>query len=277
MSLYSDQVFDDVTKATQAADYISSKIHEKADVAIVLGSGLSSFTHYLENPLKITYHNIPHFPLTTVEGHSGELIFGKVGEKNIWVLSGRFHYYEGYPMNATVFALKVLKFLGVKKVILSNAAGGLNPTFKVGDIMLIEDQIDRFPANPLRGKHDPTFGDRFPDMSEPFNEEWRNLALLKAKELGIPLKKGVYLGTSGPSLETQAEIRYFRFIGGDAVGMSTVPEVISANQLDLKVLGFSVITNECVPTLPTKFTHEEVVLQAHLAGGYLVQLVKNLI
>jgi purine-nucleoside phosphorylase len=264
-------------KAKLAAEKIGGLIKNRAETVMVLGSGLGAFTDHLEEKVSIPYREIPFFPVTTVHGHSGELIMGKIGGQNIWVHSGRFHYYEGYQMNETVFALKVMKFLGVKKVILSNAAGGLNPSFKVGDIMLIEDQIDRFPANPLRGKHEPIFGDRFPDMSEPFDSEWRLRATTEAEKFGLRLQKGVYLGTSGPSLETQAEIRYFRCIGGDTVGMSTVPEVIAANQLGMKVLGFSVITNECMPTTPMKFTHEEVVHQAQLAGQHLVNLVKHLI
>jgi len=277
MISYTSNSFSISQKVTQAVDFIRSKTSELPETCIVIGSGLSSFSDHLIEKVIFPYQEIPFFPLTTVHGHSGELILGNLGNQKLWVLSGRFHYYEGYAMSETVFSLRVMKMLGVKNLILSNAAGGLNPSFRVGDLMLIEDQIDRFPSNPLRGIHEPIFGDRFPDMSEPFDLDWRKKAMLTAEEIGVKLQKGVYLGTSGPSLETRAEINYFRFIGGDAVGMSTVPEVIAGNQLGLKILGFSVITNECIPATPMKFTHEEVVHQAQLAGEHLVKLVKHLL
>ncbi len=264
-------------KAQQSADFIRTIQPEAAEVGIVLGSGLGGFVDHLQDMVRISYHSIPHFPVTTVEGHSGELIFGNLNGIRIWAMSGRFHYYEAYELNETVFPLRVLKLLGVKRLVVSNAAGGLNPDFEPGDLMLVTDQIDLFPDNPLRGKDALDFGIRFPDMSGPFDTEWQELAKKRAGELGIPLHEGVYVGTKGPSLETRAEIRHFRMIGGDAVGMSTVPEVIAARQMGIKVIGFSVITNQCLPQIPKEFTHEEVVAVANRAGGKLLEILKGIL
>ncbi len=261
-------------KAKSAAAFIQSQVSQTADTLVILGSGLGGFTAILEEPVAIPYSQIPYFPVSTVEGHSGELILGKISGKNVWVMSGRFHYYEGYELGETVFPLRVLSLLGVNRLIVSNAAGGLNPDFKVGDIMLITDHIDKFPSNALRGKEAVDFGVRFPDMSEPYDLDWRNLALSKAKTLNLNLREGTYTGVTGPSLETKAEIQYYRTLGGDAVGMSTVPEVIAANQMGMKVLGLSVITNECNPSDNKLFAHKDVVEVATIAGEKLQGLVK---
>ncbi|MCH7403770.1 purine-nucleoside phosphorylase [Belliella kenyensis] len=261
-------------KAKASVAYIQSQTEQKADTLVILGSGLGGFVEILEDCTTLPYSQIPYFPVSTVEGHSGELILGKVGDKWLWVMNGRFHYYEGYELEETVFPLRVLILIGLKKLIVSNAAGGLNPAYRVGDLMLITDHIDKFPSNALRGKDSESFGVRFPDMSEPYDLTWRNLAKEKALTLGINLKEGTYTGVTGPSLETKTEIKYYRKIGGDAVGMSTVPEVIAARQMNIKVLALSVITNECEPGDNKTFAHEDVVEVAKKAGERLRKLVE---
>ena len=261
----------------ESAEYIKKRIGGIPKVGIILGSGLGGLVDEIENRRIIPYSDIPHFPISTVEGHSGELIFGFLNEVPVLAMAGRFHYYEGYDMAGVVFPIQVMKLLGVEKLIVTNAAGGLNPDFEVGDLMLIEDIISRFPDNPLRGSNEEEFGPRFPDMSEPFDQEWIERTLSKAEELGIILKRGTYLGVTGPVLETRAEIGFFRLIGGDAVGMSTVPEVIAANHLGLKVLGISVITNESIPKVAKEFTHADVVDVAQRSGRKLVELVKAIV
>jgi purine-nucleoside phosphorylase len=261
----------------ESAEFIKNAIGGVPKVGIILGSGLGGLIGEIENRTVIPYSEIPHFPISTVEGHKGELIFGVLNADPVLAMAGRFHYYEGYDMDGVVFPIQVMKLLGVEKLIVTNAAGGLNPDFEVGDLMLIEDIISRLPDNPLRGINEEGFGPRFPDMSEPFDLDWMALALSKAGDLGISLKKGIYLGVTGPVLETRAEINFFRIIGGDAVGMSTVPEVIAANHLGLKVLGLSVITNESIPKVAKEFTHADVVSVANQAGKKLVELVKAII
>lgn len=247
------------------------------EVGIILGSGLGGLVNELENQVIIPYEEIPDFPVSTVEGHSGRLIFGYLSKLPVLVMSGRFHYYEGYAMSEVVFPIRVMKKLGIDHLIVTNAAGGLNPDFEAGDLMLIEDIISLLPDNPLRGKNDYTLGPRFPDMSEPFERIWMEKAKFLSKELGIMLKTGVYVGVQGPKLETKAEIRYMRIIGGDAVGMSTVPEIIAAHHTGMKVIAFSVITNESIPKIAKEFSHEEVVAVANLAGEKLVKLVRRIV
>jgi purine-nucleoside phosphorylase len=261
----------------ESAEFIRKEIGGIPKVGIILGSGLGSLVGDIEEKKIIPYSEIPHFPVSTVEGHRSELIFGFLKGRPVIAMAGRFHFYEGYDMAAVVFPIQVMKILGVEKLIVTNAAGGLNPDFEVGDLMLIEDIISRFPDNPLRGCNDEEFGLRFPDMSEPFDPKWIEQAFSKGEELGIILKRGTYLGVTGPVLETRAEIRFFRLIGGDAVGMSTVPEVIAANHLGLKVLGISVITNQSIPKVAKEFTHADVVDVAQRAGKGLVALVKEIL
>lgn len=261
----------------ESAEFIKKGINGVPRVGIILGSGLGGLVGEIENRSIIPYSEIPHFPISTVEGHEGELIFGVLNAVPVLAMAGRFHYYEGYDMDGVVFPIQVMKLLGVENLIVTNAAGGLNPDFEVGDLMLIEDIISRLPDNPLRGINEEEFGPRFPDMSEPFDLDWMALALSKAEGLGISLKKGTYLGVTGPVLETRAEINFFRIIGGDAVGMSTVPEVIAANHLGLKVLGISVITNESIPKVAKEFTHADVVDVAQRSGRKLVKLVKAIV
>jgi purine-nucleoside phosphorylase len=261
----------------ESAEFISKRIDGVPIIGIILGSGLGALVDDIQRKINIPYAEIPHFPISTVEGHSGELIFGFLDESPVLAMAGRFHYYEGYGMSEVVFPIRVMKLLGIEKLIVTNAAGGLNPDFEVGDLMLIEDIISRLPDNPLRGKNIDELGPRFPDMSEPFDQEWMDLCLSKANELGINLKQGTYLGVTGPVLETKAEIGFMRLIGGDAVGMSTVPEMIAANHIGLKVLGISVITNESIPKVAKEFTHADVVHVANLAGKKLVTLIKRLV
>ncbi|WP_194972902.1 purine-nucleoside phosphorylase [Aquiflexum lacus] len=261
----------------ESAQFITKRIEGTPKIGIILGSGLGGLVDDIEGKSIIPYSEIPHFPVSTVEGHMGELIYGFLKGSPVMAMAGRFHFYEGYDMAAVVFPIQVMKLLGVEKLIITNAAGGLNPNFEVGDLMLIEDIISRFPDNPLRGSNEEEFGPRFPDMSEPFDQKWIEQTFSKGEELGIILKRGTYLGVTGPVLETRAEIGFFRLIGGDAVGMSTVPEVIAANHIGLKVLGISVITNESIPKVAKEFTHEEVVDVAQRSGKKLVALVKEIL
>ncbi|WP_373520485.1 purine-nucleoside phosphorylase [Aquiflexum sp.] len=261
----------------ESAEFIKKKIGGTPKVGIILGSGLGGLVDDIEEKSIIPYSEIPHFPVSTVEGHKGELIYGFLKGSPIIAMAGRFHYYEGYDMANVVFPIRVMKLLGVEKLIITNAAGGLNTDFEVGDLMLIEDFISRFPDNPLRGFNEEEFGPRFPDMSEPFDKEWIEQTFSKAEELDIILKRGTYMGVTGPVLETKAEIRFLKLIGGDAVGMSTVPEVIAAIHLGMKVLGFSVITNESIPKVAKEFAHADVVDVAQRSGKKLVALVKEIV
>jgi purine-nucleoside phosphorylase len=266
-----------IDQIKEAAHYISNLIKGQPETGIILGSGLGGLVHHIEEQVKIPYAHIPHFPVSTVEGHSGELIFGKLSAKPVLIMNGRFHYYEDYSMQQVIFPLRVMRLLGVSNLVVTNAAGGLNADYEAGDLMLIEDFISLLPDNPLRGKNLDEFGPRFPDMSEPVDPDWKARALAVARDHGLDLKTGVYLGVTGPSLETKAEIRMFRMLGGDAVGMSTVPELIVANQMGMKVIAFSVITNESIPKVAKTFSHHDVVAMANMAGEKLVRLVKEIV
>ncbi|MFD2202290.1 purine-nucleoside phosphorylase [Shivajiella indica] len=261
----------------ETVDFISEFLPEIPGVAIILGSGLGGLVNELEGQVSIPYEKIPQFPVSTVEGHSGQLIFGYLNKLPVLAMSGRFHYYEGYSLNEVVFPVRVMKLLGIERLIVTNAAGGLNPEFEAGDLMLIEDIISLMPDNPLRGKNEDNLGPRFPDMSEPFDLGWTEKAKNIAKDMNIDLRTGVYVGLQGPKLETKAEIRYLRIIGGDAVGMSTVSEIIAAHHMGMKVIAFSVITNESIPKVKKEFTHQEVVEVANRAGEKLVRLVKGIV
>mgnify|MGYP000706824788 CR=1 FL=1 len=220
-----------------------SKIIDIPQTAIILGTGLGELVHEIENKTEIPYTEIPNFPVSTVEGHSGKLIIGTLGNKRVLAMQGRFHYYEGYEMKQVTFPIRVFQALGIRYLFVSNAAGGMNPSFDIGDIMLIEDHINLFPEHPLHGKNYNELGTRFPDMSEAYDKKLRVMAMEIAKEKKIKLQHGVYVGVQGPTFETPAEYNFFRIIGGDAVGMSTVPEVIVANHAKMKVLAFSIITD----------------------------------
>lgn len=230
-----------------AADYIKARGVDNAKIGIVLGTGLGNLALQIDAEQTIDYADIPNFPISTVESHSGKLIYGNLNGKKVLAMQGRFHYYEGYSGQEITFPIRVMKLLGIEKLLISNAAGTVNPSFKKGELMLIDDHINMLPDNPLRGKNFDELGPRFPDMSQPYNREINDLLKVIAKEKGITLHEGVYTPVAGPNLETRAEYRYLRTIGTDAVGMSTVPEVIVANHMSMPCVAISVLTDECDP------------------------------
>lgn len=247
-------------------------------VGLVLGSGLGSFAEKLKNRIAIPYEEIPHFPVPSgVVGHAGELVLGDVGRTPVAVLSGRVHFYEGRPMTDVVFPVRVLARLGVGAVVLTNAAGGVRRTFKPGDLMVLSDHINAFGTNPLIGPNEEALGARFPDMSAVYDKALRRLAKETARSLRIPLREGVYLGNSGPSYETPAEIRAYRSIGADAVGMSTVPEAIALRHAGVRVLGISTITNMAAGILPQPLDHSEVLATTKRVGQRFVSLLTALV
>ncbi|MCD8495613.1 MAG: purine-nucleoside phosphorylase [Bacteroides graminisolvens] len=250
-------------------------MHTQPETAIILGTGLGSLANEITEKYEIKYEEIPNFPVSTVEGHSGKLIFGKLGNKDIMAMQGRFHYYEGYSMQEVTFPVRVMKELGIKTLFVSNASGGTNPAFEIGDLMIITDHINYFPEHPLRGKN--LYGDRFPDMSEAYSKELIQKALQIAKEKGIKVQQGVYVGTQGPTFETPAEYKLFRIFGADAVGMSTVPEVIVANHCKIKVFGISVITDLGVEGKIVEVSHEEVQIAADAAQPKMTTIMRELI
>lgn len=266
-----------ISKIFEARDYIKSKIKGNVDVAVVLGTGLGSLVDYIDEKISIKYTEIPHFPVSTVVGHAGEFIYGKIGNKNVLAMNGRFHFYEGYDMSVVTFPIRVISSLGVNKIIVTNAAGGMNPEFEAGDLMVITDHINMMGTNPLIGKNIEEFGPRFPDMSEAYNKKLTNLALTVAEDLNIKVQKGVYVAVSGPTYETPAELRMLRIMGADAVGMSTIPEVIVANHSGMKVLGISCITDMAIPDSLEPLDHERVVETANKAKTKFVNLVKETI
>ena len=260
----------------EAVSFIQKRIEQTPEFAIILGSGLGKIVDHLEVDQAIDYASIPHFPVSTVEGHAGKLISGRLGNKPVLVMQGRFHYYEGYSMSEVIFPIRVMKFLGIKNLIVSNAAGGMNPDFEIGDIMLINDHINLMP-NPLLGKHVPEFGARFPDMSQTYDPELLEKARKLADSAGIAIHEGCYVGVTGPTLETPKEYEYLRIIGADAVGMSTVPEVIAAHQMDMAVFAVSVITDLGVPGKIQKLTHQDVIKAAEASAPLLTSLIIKLI
>jgi purine-nucleoside phosphorylase len=246
-------------------------------IGIVLGSGLGNLSKEIKVDKEIPYENIPNFPLSTVEGHHGKLIFGTLSGKEVVVLSGRFHYYEGYAPAQVVFPIRVMKFLGVETLLLSNAAGGMNKAFRVGDLMIIRDHISLFVVNPLLGKNDTELGPRFPDMSEPYSRQLIGNAKAIAARLQIPVHEGVYAGVTGPTFETRAEYKLLHLAGGDAVGMSTVQEVIAARHVGLSVFAMSVITDLGIREEDNVITHEEVLEAASAAEPKLTSIFSELI
>jgi purine-nucleoside phosphorylase len=257
--------------------YIRTHTHVAPQCGIVLGSGLGNFTDEIEVETEIPYEELPHFPVSTVKGHKGRLVFGRLGEKQVVVMAGRFHFYEGYDMNEVVYPIRVLKYLGISTLILSNAAGGVNPAFKVGDLMIISDHISQFMPNPLVGKNEDELGPRFPDMSEPYSVSLRQKAKDIAASLSIPVHEGVYVGVTGPTFETKSEYRMVYVVGGDAVGMSTVPEAIVAVHMGLPVFAMSVITDLGSPEITHVISHEEVLKAAKDAEPKMTAIVKHLI
>ena len=260
----------------ETAEFLRNRMHTNPETAIILGTGLGSLVGEITEKYEISYQDIPHFPVSTVEGHSGKLIFGKLGNKDIMAMQGRFHFYEGYSMKEVTFPIRVMKELGIRTLFVSNAAGGMNPNFEIGDLMIITDHINFFPEHPLRGKNIP-YGPRFPDMSEAYNKNLIQKADKIAEEKGIKVQHGIYLGTQGPTFETPAEYKMFHILGADAVGMSTVPEVIVANHCGIKVFGVSVITDLGVEGKIVEVTHEEVQKAADEAQPRMTTIMRELI
>lgn len=264
-------------KMKETADFLRAKISTQPKAGIILGTGLGELATHITNRMEIPYDQIPNFPVSTVEGHSGKLIFGKLGHTEVMAMQGRFHYYEGYDMKTVTFPVRVMHALGIKNLFVSNASGGMHPDFEIGDLMIITDHINLFPEHPLRGKNMNELGPRFPDMSEAYCKEF----ILKAKEIAkkhhIRVVEGVYVGTTGPTFETPAEYKYFRIIGGDTVGMSTVPEVIVANHMGMRVFGMSIITDLGVPGKIVEVTHEEVQKIGNAAQPLMTTIMTELV
>ena len=262
----------------ETSDFIRERMNGKQPkTAIILGTGLGEVVNRINIDIEIPNGEIPNFPVSTVQGHKGRLIFGTLGNKYIMAMQGRFHYYEGYTMQEVTFPIRVMKALGIKTLFVSNASGGMNPDFKVGDLMIITDHINVFPEHPLHGKNIDELGPRFPGMGEAYSKRLIQMARDIAKEKNIRLMEGVYVGTQGPTFETPAEYRYFWRIGGDAVGMSTVPEVIVARHGDMEVFGISVITDLGVEGIVEKVSHEEVQKAAAAAQPIMAMLVQEII
>ncbi len=257
--------------------YLGPRLGVKPEITIVLGSGFGSFVDSIENPKVIPYSEVPHFQRTSVEGHEGKIVAGTLAGVPVAALQGRWHYYEGHSMNSIVIPTRAFAALGTHTLLLTNAAGGVNLNFKAGDLMIIEDHLNLMGDNPLTGKESPLFGPRFPDMSEPYCKECIQILESTGKRLGIPLQKGVYIGLRGPTYETPAEVRMLRALGGDAVGMSTVPETIAARHLGLRVVGISCITNMAAGIEQKTLDHHEVQETAGAAMGSLARLVKEAI
>jgi purine-nucleoside phosphorylase len=262
-----------LTKIKETADFLQWKGFTEAATGVVLGTGLGSFIKELNIEHTIPYQDIPHFPQSTVESHKGQLIIGRIGDKKVVVLQGRFHFYEGYSMQQITFPVRVLKALGIRALLLSNAAGGLNPAYKKGDLVLLDDHINLLPENPLRGLNDPAFGNRFVDMSRPYDSRLGQQLMAEATQLSLHMHTGVYASVMGPNLETRAEYRYLRSIGADMVGMSTVPEVIVAGHLGLPCAAISVITDECDPDHLVPVSIEEIIAVAGKADAVLSKLL----
>ena len=261
----------------QTVSYIKERIYFTPEYGVILGSGLGSFTNEMKIEFTLPYNEIPNFPVATVQGHKGALVFGTIGGKKVVAMQGRFHFYEGYSMKEVTFPVRVMKFLGVDKLIVSNASGGVNPKYKVGSIVLITDHINMAPEHPLRGKNDERFGPRFVNMSEPYSRKMIAKVKELAQQLKIEVQEGIYLGLQGPTFETLAEYRMVKILGADCVGMSTVPEVIVARHMDLETFGISVITDmgneESIGTI----SHDEVLQAAKNAEPKVRSLIKELI
>lgn len=264
-------------KVQETVNYIKSKTNFLPEYGIILGSGLGGFTDDIQIEFTLSYANIPNFPISTVQGHKGALVFGTIGNKKVVAMQGRFHFYEGYDMKEVTFPVRVMKFLGVEKLIVSNASGGVNKNYHVGDIVIIKDHVNMMPEHPLRGKNDERFGPRFVNMSEPYSRKMILKAKLIADQLDIEVKDGIYLGLQGPTFETLAEYRMVTNIGADCVGMSTVPEVIVAKHMNMECFGISVITDigneESIDTI----THTEVLEAAQKAEPLVRNLIQELI
>ena len=268
---------DILSKLEETAEFLKSKYSYHPKVGIVLGSGLSNFTDEIAAEFEIAYTDIPNFPVSTVEGHKGKLVFGKLGNKTVVAMAGRFHFYEGYSAHEVIFPIRVMNWLGVDTLLLSNAAGAVNNSYAVGDLMIIKDHISLFTANPLIGKNFDELGPRFPDMSEPYKKSLIQKAKTIAAKNDIQLMEGVYVSVSGPTFETAAEYNFIRLLGADAVGMSTVQECIAARHLGMEVFGISIITDMAVREENSIITHEEVLQAAKQAEPKLALLFKELV
>lgn len=260
-------------KVQESVQFIKNKITNAPEIGMILGSGLGNLVEDIQIQQSIDYSEIPHFPLSTVAGHQGKLIFGTLSGKSIVAMQGRFHYYEGYDMKQVTFPVRVMKYLGIQLLVVSNASGGVHPEYKVGDIVAITDHINMFPEHPLRGTNDERFGPRFLNMSEPYDAKYISLLEEVAKELKIHLKKGIYYGLSGPTFETMAEYEMIRSVGADCVGMSTVPEVIVARHMNVKCVGLSVISDVATHDGIELVAHEEVLKAVQLAEPKMRQLI----
>lgn len=266
-----------LTQMNETAEFLQSQGIKEIHTGIVLGTGLGNFVSSIQIEKEIPYEQIPHFPLSTVEFHSGKLIYGTVKGKKVLAMNGRFHFYEGYSMRQITFPIRVMGLLGIKQLLISNAAGAMNLNWKKGDLMLVKDHINLLPSNPLIGKNENELGPRFPDMSEAYNKKMIGLMTQVSSDLSIPLCQGVYVAVTGPQLETPAEYRFLRNIGADAVGMSTVPEVIVANHMKIPVLCISVLTDECDPDYLQPINIEEIIEVAGKAEKKLTLLFEEFI
>lgn len=264
-------------KINDAANYIRKHYAENLDIGLILGSGLGMLAEEILDPVRIPYEQIPHFPVSTVEGHAGQLVIGELNGKKVVAMQGRFHYYEGYNFQEVTFPVRVMKALGAKAMIVTNAAGGVNENFQPGDLMLITDHINHMGGNPLIGTNDSRLGVRFPDMSEAYSKKLRALAKATASELGLILQEGVYVGNTGPMYETPAEVRMARRLGGDAVGMSTVPEVIVARHAGIEVVGISCISNLAAGMLDQPLSHVEVIETTEKVKTNFMMLIRALV
>ena len=264
-------------KLKETAEFLGHYADQPIEWAVILGTGLGDLVTEIDVRHRIPYSQIPHFPVSTVEGHSGEMIFGYLGGKYIMALNGRFHYYEGYPMDKVTYPVRVMKLMGIRRLVVSNAAGGINPAHRIGDIMIINDHINMIPEHPLRGKNIDELGPRFVDMKDAYNPAMIRRAKEIAAENGIEVCEGVYLALQGPTFETQAEYLMVSRLGGDAVGMSTVPEVIVARHMGIEVFGVSIITDLGLPGKMAKVSHEEVQAVGRTATPKVMKIVKELI
>ena len=264
------------TKAREATTYIEEQGVKNVDVGLILGSGLGELADEIEDPIVIPYEDIPSFPVSTVAGHAGQLVYGSLGEKKVLALQGRFHYYEGYEMNEVTFPVRVMSMLGTESLIVTNAAGGVNQNFTPGDLMLITDHINSFGTNPLIGPNDEQYGPRFPDLTHAYDLEYQELVKKVASDLDLSLQEGTYYGMTGPTYETPAEIRMIQIVGGDAVGMSTVPEVIVARHAGMRVIGISCISN-LAAGMGEELNHEDVIAITTKIRSSFKQLIVNIL
>ena len=266
-----------ISNINETLDVIRAHTKEKYNIGIILGTGLGGLVKEIDVKHVIKYEDLPHFPISTVESHHGKLIFGTINGKNVVAMQGRFHFYEGYTMQQITYPVRVMKFLGVETLLVSNACGGMNPVFRRGDVMIMVDHINMLGDNPLVGKNEDTLGPRFPDMSEPYTLELIKLAEEIALENKIKVQKGVYVAVPGPNLETRSEYRFLRATGADVVGMSTIPENIVANHMGMKVLGMSIVTDECFPDSLKPVKVEEIIAAAVEAEPKMTLIMKELI